>query len=227
VALLLGATGCPRSVPPAPNLDGGPGVDGDVRPPEPDTDGDGLCDGTEAGRGTDPLRPDTDGDLFDDRTEVDWGFNPLRTDSPARALLAVLDERAGAEASVSIRLTVRGQGQSYTGEFQESPSLDPEGLDARSFYVRSTAVGAVPMNNVFEVVPEEERFLGVVGTTDLVLQVDLAWDDGEPRGCRRLHPFRYVVKRDDGTTVFSRRYFVVIVPEDDDGTWCPPPGRCI
>lgn len=218
--------GCPRSVPPGPNRDGGPPLDGDVWPPEPDTDGDGVCDGTERARGTDPTRPDTDGDGFDDRVELDWGFDGTRTDSPDRDFLAYLSERTGAGTDVVITLSVRGQGQTFTGAFEAIRTSDREGIDASRYYTGSFAVAAIPMENVFEVRPEEERIFGVVGQTRLVYQVDFAWD-GEPRGCRRLFPWRYVVKRDDGSIVYGRRYYLVITGERDDGTWCAPLGDCI
>ena len=41
-----------------------------------DTDGDGLDDGTEVGSSTSPLLPDTDGDSMQDGTEVSEGLNP-------------------------------------------------------------------------------------------------------------------------------------------------------
>ncbi|MFA5477377.1 MAG: DUF4215 domain-containing protein [Bacteroidales bacterium] len=59
-------------------------IDNGTDPLNPDTDGDGLCDGgvkvgdcigTELEHGTDPLNPDTDGDGIDDGTEV-YGENP-------------------------------------------------------------------------------------------------------------------------------------------------------
>jgi hypothetical protein len=42
-----------------------------------DTDGDGLLDGDEVARGTNPLTADTDGDGYSDKTEVDGGTDPL------------------------------------------------------------------------------------------------------------------------------------------------------
>jgi len=45
-------------------------------PNNPDTDGDGLSDGEEIAKGTDPLNPDTDGDGVKDGTEVTDGTSP-------------------------------------------------------------------------------------------------------------------------------------------------------
>lgn len=48
---------------------------------EPDSDGDGLGDFTEAALGTDPNDPDTDDDGLSDGNEVAFGTNPLNSDS--------------------------------------------------------------------------------------------------------------------------------------------------
>ncbi len=48
---------------------------------EPDSDGDGLGDGTEATLGTDPHDPDTDDDGLSDGDEVNDGTNPLDVDT--------------------------------------------------------------------------------------------------------------------------------------------------
>jgi hypothetical protein len=63
-------------------------------PNDPDTDGDGLFDGSETNTGvfisfwetgTDPLARDTDGDCFGDGTEIAENFDPLdANDHPAR-----------------------------------------------------------------------------------------------------------------------------------------------
>lgn len=220
-------TGCPRSAQPAPGRDAGPVVSPDAGPPPGlDTDLDGLCDVTEHARGTDPTNPDTDGDGISDRVEVDLGFDPTRRASPDASLLVQLSERLGSTADVTIVHTVRGQGDNYTGAFRSVAVADAEGVDAGDFYERSIAVGAVPMENVFEVLAEEERITGVVGRTRLVYAIELAFA-GDPRGCRRAYPFRYLIKRDGGTTVTNRRYVLIVLPENDDGTWCPPLGGCI
>ncbi len=60
--------------------DGVPDGEEDARGTDPnnrDTDGDGLSDGDEVIIGTDPLDPDTDGDGFPDGFEVEAGSNPL------------------------------------------------------------------------------------------------------------------------------------------------------
>jgi hypothetical protein len=61
-----------------------------------DTDGDGLSDGDEARRGTDPNRIDTDGDGLRDGEEVNtYGTNPLDRDSDDDGLIDWEDIVAG------------------------------------------------------------------------------------------------------------------------------------
>lgn len=191
-----------------------------------DSDGDGLCDDTELARGTDPSRPDTDGDGFSDRVEVDFGYNPTRTDSPNRELVVRVREAVGAAVMVPVAYVARGEGESFTGAFQAMPVVDAQGVTADDFYAGSLAVGAEPMHNVFEVVPDEQRFDGVFGRTQLVFVVSLESPATEPRGCRRAYPWRYNVKRSDGRLVFSRRFLLVVEPEGE-ADWCAPVGPCI
>ncbi|MFC5370528.1 LPXTG cell wall anchor domain-containing protein, partial [Arcanobacterium bovis] len=50
-------------------------------PLKPDTDGDGLNDGDEIAKGTDPLKPDTDGDGVSDGDEITHGTDPNKADT--------------------------------------------------------------------------------------------------------------------------------------------------
>jgi hypothetical protein len=221
----LAAGGCRKVTPVAPGYDGSR-PDGSLGPPEPDADADGLCDGTELAQGTDPARSDTDGDGTSDRVEYESGFDPLRTDSPDREFLVLLGERAGASAEVVIRQTVRGDGEVFTGAWEPIRVSDPERLDASAYYERAYAFAALPRENAYAVDADAQRFVQVVGITDLVFRAEFAWT-GEPRGCRRLYPWRYSIKRDDGAFVYSRRFMLVVAPEDEDAPWCVPTGGCI
>lgn len=60
---------------------GDPATGPDGGDPGADSDGDGLSDADEAGRGTDPNNPDSDGDGLDDGVEVDIGTDPGNADS--------------------------------------------------------------------------------------------------------------------------------------------------
>jgi len=56
-----------------------------------DTDGDGLTNGEEVRRGTDPTKIDTDGDNLPDGLEVQWKLNPLSKDTDGDGLLDNVD----------------------------------------------------------------------------------------------------------------------------------------
>ena len=228
-ALCTLLSGCPHTPPPPPPSDGGPSDDATIID-RTDTDGDGLCDVTEASWGTDPTLPDTDGDGLTDRAERDFGYAPLRPDSPDRAELVFLEEDVASTAQLGIDRVVRGEGGTYSGAFEPLPVFDPFGLRASDFLVSSVAVGAIPMENVFEVRPTEERFVGVFGRTDLVFEASFRFGAAESRGCARAYPFRYQIKRDDGALVFFGRYLLVVLPAGErlgTATWCAPEGGCI
>jgi hypothetical protein len=84
--------------------------------PALDEDGDGLTNGEETTRGTDPYRTDTDGDSFSDKSEVDAGSDPLDRDSvprlPANAMRVAPD---GAWTWFNDERAVFHQGSLFTG----------------------------------------------------------------------------------------------------------------
>jgi len=224
LALLLPACSKVQPAPPLPpdagsQPDSGPIVD------YTDTDGDGLCDRTERARGTNPEAADTDGDGVPDRAEIELGFNPTRTDSPDRDLLVRIGEAPGSAARVPIPYVVNGRGASYGGAFRSLYA--PSDLDAGFFYAGSFAFAADPLQNVYAVLPEEERFDRVNGRTRLIFETFFETPLSlETRGCIHAYPWRYEIKRDDGTLVFARRYILVVTPAGAT-EWCVPPGLCI
>jgi hypothetical protein len=73
---------------------------------KPDTDGDGLEDGSEKTRGTNPQEPDTDGDGRLDNLDL-AGFNPLRTDYNLTVKLVsieVLDDCETSDFEIGLEL---------------------------------------------------------------------------------------------------------------------------
>ncbi len=63
----------------------------------------------------------------------------------------------------------------------------------------------------------------MVGTTELNFETTFTFEasDGfEP--CQRAYPFRYQVKRSDGTILAFERYLLVVVPPVNTGEWCAP-----
>lgn len=231
IVLVLG--GCPQTVEPPPPDDAG------MLPPDgrvldfTDSDLDGLCDRTEISRGTDPSLDDTDGDGLSDRFEIDFGYEPLRTDSPENDSLVFLTEMAGAGTQASFQYaTPRSTtGATYAGAFEAQAVPDVLDLSAADFFVAASAIGADPMQNVFEVREEEQRFVGVTGRTLLIFEARFAFASNVPRVCARGYPFRYLVKREnDGVLVSSQRRILVIVPAGeriDTADWCVPEGMCI
>ena len=227
LAVLL--TGCPTSPPPPPPPgDAGPGTD--AGPDNVDTDGDGLCDDTEIMWGTDPAAADSDLDGLSDRVERDFGYAPLEPDSPARDLLLFMDEGEGSTAQFPVERVIRGRGETYSGAFEALPVQNRLDYTAQTFLEAAIAVGAVPMENVFEVRPDEQRFVGVFGRTQLVFELRFAFGGATDRGCVTAFPLRYQIKRSDGALVGYGRYLLVLLPPGerlDTASWCVPDGGCI
>ena len=230
VMLAAPLAGCPRVDPPLPDsgpppmlMDSGPMM-------RVDTDGDGLCDGTEIATGTDPLDADSDGDGVSDRAERDLGFSPLAPDSPERDRLVFMQEGPDSSMQFPIERIVRGRGETYSGAFQALPVSNRLDYTASTFLERARAIGANPMENVFEVLPEEQRFVGVFGRTQLTFELRFAFAGATPRECVTAFPFQHQVKRDDGRTVAFGRYLLVVLPDGtrlENADWCVPEGDCI
>ncbi|MCB9598625.1 MAG: hypothetical protein H6719_38270, partial [Sandaracinaceae bacterium] len=195
-----------------------------------DTDGDGLCDETEIAWGTNPEAVDSDLDGLTDRAERDLGYAPLLPDSPPRDLLVFLEEAEGATAQYPIQRIVRGNGEVYTGAFVATRVANRLDYDASTFLEQAHAVGAYPMENVFEVLPEAQQFRGVFGRTELTYEIRFAFDGATPRSCVTAFPFSYQIKREDGVTVGFGRYLLVVLPDGgrlENAEWCVPDGGCI
>ena len=228
--LLFGLAACGDSGPPtAPRPDGGNGGEGGVFDPFADTDGDGLCDGSEEARGFDPENADTDGDGFPDYVEWLFGFDALRPASPDRALLHVLREQANGEVTVPITLQVFGEGEDFLGAFEGLPARDAAGSTAAAFYVDSRASFAKPSGNAASVDEEGETFFDVDGVTELGFEVFFGMGDNPLRRCTRLYPFRYNIKRSDGVLVGAERLILAVIPPGDtyvSTEWCAPPEPC-
>jgi hypothetical protein len=221
LALAATVAGCGTRV--VSTTDSGPPGQDDAGDPLLDTDRDGLCDSHERSRGLRVDATDTDMDGYSDLAEVSLGSDPLAPASPAREEIVVLREAAGGTARVTFDVNVRGAGESYEGAFQSVRTFYDDGTSASSFFEGASAIGAVPMANVFGM--DRETFFGVNGRTTLVFEIRFAHPSTEPRGCMRAYPFRYSAKRADGRIVGVRSYTLVVAPDGmmpGAGTWCAP-----
>lgn len=225
ISLALSAaatTGCPRRID---LMDGG---DGDAEGPDTvpltvDTDGDGLCDGTENVLALDPLLPDTDADGYPDALEYATSSDGRMIDSPARESVVFLSGRRAAVIDTSVTFPVRGSGETMIGAFAPLPTfLQLDEIDAFDYFAGARAVGANPVDNVITF--EGERFIGVRNRTLLLYTITFL-NDVEEVDCMRLLPFIYQVQAtDDGAIFGQRRMWLVVAPPGmtpGDGTWCP------
>lgn len=192
--------------------DGGRGDAGD--PGTRDSDGDGLCDDTEVEAGSDPERSDSDGDGLPDMIELIYGFGLTDPRSPAEGQVVRLGAEPGAEASLTVRFTVDGDGGDYAGYFEDSAAPYDDGSSAGLYLQGSQALHAEPPEAVRVVEPERQLFRAVLGSTRLELVVRFrAGAEVDPESCARAYPFRYGIRRGN-LAVDSRRYLLVVAPAD-------------
>ncbi len=207
-------------------MDSGPRPDVPIF--DPDGDGDGLCDATERdGWGTDPTRADSDGDGIPDGYEIQLGYDPLRTLTPDPTELVLLDEVPIGVAQMGIVRAVNASGQNFLGAFQAVPLIepfnDPFMMDASTFLTGIIATTAVPRENVFEIDREGGEFLGVIDRTQLAWEIQFAYGETMVRGCARVYPWRFSIKRSDGRLVYLVQRLLVVIPPGStlqDTTWC-------
>jgi hypothetical protein len=194
-----------------------------------DSDGDGLCDVTEAEVATRPDQIDSDADGLPDLVEVIFGYDPRDADDPVGSHVGVLEGAPGASAELSVRITVDGTGDSHGGAFEAQASLDAEDRTAADFLQASTAVSADPPDNVRRIERDNERFAAVLGETRLSFALQFAYPQADPVGCSQAYPFRYVVKADSGPSIAAQYYLLIVVPPDSAGgpeSFCIP-SACI
>lgn len=196
--------------------------------PGDDSDGDGLCDTTEASLGLSPFVADTDGDGYSDTIEYASGSDGRMRDSPDPATVVFLTEAPGASIDTSLTVSVNADGQTYSGSFSDVRGLlaDPA-LAASSYLTGARAVGASPPENVILV--DGQSFVGVRNRTLLFYELTFA-SVSLAEGCLRGFAFQYAVKDDsDGRLVAVRRGLLVVAPPGlGPGTadWCPLRDRC-
>lgn len=191
-----------------------------------DQDGDGLCDWREESLGTDPLSSDTDGDGLPDLLEFLHNFSPLDSRSPTSQQRIELKNGDPKPTSIEVRFTVVGAGESYRGAFIPMPSALTTGYDSADLYVRGTALGAQPLDNVRDIQDNAQRFVTVTGSTRLSFRLTLGADGLDYDPCVLAHPFAYGLYDDDGRELMRSNYLAIVSSPDQDATFCVVP-ECI
>ncbi len=196
-----------------------------------DTDGDGLCDSTEATRGTGRLEPDTDGDGIPDGVEYALDYDELVAGSPEEANVVRLLEEADTSATLAFDVEVNADGTDVTAGLQRGSTggLDVDVFDDYASGV--VAVSAYPAENVANVETSRAIFRQVRGQTRLSFEARVRFPaDAAPFGCSRLMPFRLVVKTTTGNTLAIVSRALIVEPRlgasRDVATWCDLPYAC-
>lgn len=182
-----------------------------------DRDGDGVCDATERDVGSNPDERDTDGDLFPDALELVNAFDPRDPSSPGIDQVAFMAASKGNGVELSLRATVEGQGETYSGVLTSYPSLDAEDRVADDFLAAVRAESAEPPENVRVVDAEAARFEAVLGKTRLSFRVRFEYQGSEDFPCAQGYSFTYATKSDQGRIESTRDYMLVITPKDQAG----------
>lgn len=201
------------------------GADGGMDDSRRDSDRDGLCDMTEADKGTDPRVLDTDGDTLPDGLEVALGYSPVDSASPDASRLV----SAANAASLRIRFSVDGSGDSYKGLFLPISSPFSTAEDATSLLDSNIALEALPADNVRDILAKEQRFDTVTGSTRLAFELTFDLTELDPVPCTVAHPFSYALTKVGGGLVEQQKYLLVIPGETDSAdppAFCPP-SNCI
>lgn len=228
--LALAIAGCPKTprTPPIVLDDAGPEPDAPIIVPGDDTDGDGLCDTTEAALGLSPFTADSDDDGYSDTIEYATGSDGRMLDSPDRSTIVFLTEAPGARVDASITFTVNGDGETFAGSFADVHGLltDPD-LSSLDYFAGARAVGAAPPENVILV--ENERFVAVQNRT--LLYFELSFENASlSEDCLRAFAFQYTVKDDaEGRIIGVRRGLLVVAPAGlvpGSANWCPLRDTC-
>jgi hypothetical protein len=178
-----------------------------------DSDHDGLCDSTEEQLGSDPHQLDSDSDGLPDVVEVVSGFDPTDASSPGIDQVGYLAMQAGSTLDFDVRATFDGVGQGASGSFIALNALIPQDWHADQFLENSTAVSAVPPDNVRDIDADQQHFGSVLGNTRLTFSLHFAYGNDPPLACSAGLPFGYQIKSDSGGFTGARGYLLVVSPD--------------
>ena len=191
-----------------------------------DTDGDGLCDATEAMAGTDPARGDTDGDGLTDLYEQRYGSDPRDSTNPDPVDRVQLREAPTGVALTEVPVVVDAQGGVIAALWQDRGFGVDDRLASAWASFELTAVAADPAGVVGQL--SGPRFLAVLGRARLTWQLTTRarggaadGDGGVVRlGCRRAYELVVVVTEDGGEALRARRLTLdVLGAQGGDGVW--------
>jgi hypothetical protein len=190
-----------------------------------DADQDGVCDGTEESIGSSSDTADSDGDGLPDLIELIYGFTLTDPLSPSSDRLVRLEARGNAQVQFPVRFTVEGESSDFIGFFEDSASPYDDGSSAGRYLESSVAIAAEPPEAARVVDGARQRFLAVLGTARLELEVRFTVpSDEDAEGCARVYPFRYGIREDGEGLVEDRLYLLVVAPAGGDAPedFCQP-----
>ena len=191
-----------------------------------DSDGDGVCDGSESMAGTDPARADTDGDGLTDLYERQYGSDPLNSRDPDAVDRVQVRESPAGVVVTEHPVLVDAQGGVITALWQDRGA----GVDDRLASAWATfdlaAVGADPAGAVLEI--SGARFVGVLGRARLTWRLTTRSREGAADGdggvvrlgCRRAYELVLVVREEGAEALRARRITLdVLGAQGGGGAW--------
>ena len=178
--------------------------------PRLDTDGDGLCDDTEATQlRTDPLLVDTDGDGLTDLFEYLIYSNANRATDPPQDTIMSWYERPGEAVETVFTFSYRGVGETLFGVYGETtPGID--GLHGEELPLELQAFSASPAGNVAAI--SDTRFVGVLGATRLTYRLSGVWPTQPPMRCRRAYTITPIIYAEPRGYVYGKRFVIDVRP---------------
>lgn len=201
-------------------------VDGG-RPANRDTDGDGLCDDTEAALGTAPGQVDADADGIPDLFEVALDYGTFDAEQPPATSVVRLATTPGATAQLHVRVNLTGSGAGVEGAVTALPSLYDLPVEARAFFDGVVTTGATPQDHVRGVSADSARISAVQGLTQLTFRVSfrLRATSVDLPDCVLAFPVAFSLKSDEAQELARQDLLLLVGPDDalfEPARFCTP-----